>query len=301
MASESDLVQAIRSFVRGFSIEATPHDAPKIREFPDALDPGTRVYVAHPPGLSFDDVVDFCDRLRTIGMVPVPHVIARKVGSRDQLIRSLRRLQSMEIDHALCIAGDIAVDDHVFDSSLDFLRTGLLQEYGFRHVGIAGHPEGSKAIGDERARQFLLEKFAYLSAAPLKPYIVTQFGFDPEAFTRWDQETSKLGIDLPIHVGMAGPASIRQLVRFAAMCGVGASARLLMKRTGATANLLRRQAPDDLIVAFARYNLETPDSKLDGGHFFAFGGVAGTGAWANRIVAGKFELNKDATGFSVSE
>ena len=299
MPSKSELVTAIREFLSGYSIEATPHDAPKIREFPDELSAGTRVYVAHPPGMSIDDVVDFCEKLRNIGLVPVPHIIARKVETKDQLARALARLQKADIDHALCIAGDISVENGEYDSSLEVLQSGLLQEHGFKHVGIAGHPEGSKAIGDERARQFLLDKVAFVADAPFKTYIVTQFGFDPSAFTDWDAETSKMSIELPIHVGMAGPASIRQLVRFAAMCGVGASARMLMTRTGATANLLRKQSPDDLITAFARYNLENPSSKLVGGHFFAFGGVVKAAAWANKVVAGQFELNADSTGFTV--
>jgi len=301
MSSNSELKQAIQSFLDGFSIEATPHDAPKVGEFPGALAAGTRIYVAHPPGMSLDDVIDFCEQIREIEMTPVPHIIARKVESREQLGRGLKRLQGLGVDHALCIAGDIAVDNNAYDSSLEVLQSGLLQEYGFRHVGIAGHPEGSKAIGDERARRFLIDKCAFVADAPFETYIVTQFGFDHTAFTAWDQETTKMGIKLPIHVGMAGPASIKQLVRFAAMCGVGASTRMLMTRTGATANLLRKQAPDDLITAFAKYNLDNPGSRLAGGHFFAFGGVARTGAWASNVVAGNFELNKKATGFSVSD
>jgi methylenetetrahydrofolate reductase (NADPH) len=300
MASNSELKAAVREFLEGYSIEATPHDAANLKDFPNALAPGARVYVAHPPGMSIDDVADFCEKLRNVGFVPVPHIIARKVETRDQLARALARLAKADIDHALCIAGDIGVENGAFDSSLEVLQTGLLQENGFRHIGIAGHPEGSKAIGDERARQALLDKVAFVKDAPFKTYIVTQFGFDPSAFTDWDVETTKMGIDLPIHVGMAGPASIRQLVRFAAMCGVGASARMLMTRTGATANLLRKQSPDDLITSFARYRLAHPDSKLVGGHFFAFGGVTKAAEWANKVVAGEFEFNSDSTGFKVA-
>jgi methylenetetrahydrofolate reductase (NADPH) len=300
MSSNSELKAAIRAFVDGYSIEATPHDAANLKDFPAAIPPGTRVYVAHPPGMSIDDVVDFCEKLRNVGFVPVPHIIARKVETREQLARALARLAKAEIDHALCIAGDIAVENGAYDSSLEVLQTGLLQENGFRHIGIAGHPEGSKAIGDARARQALLDKVAFVKDAPFKTYIVTQFGFDSKAFTDWDEETTKMGIDLPIHIGMAGPASIRQLVRFAAMCGVGASARMLMTRTGATANLLRKQAPDDLITNFARYRMSHPQSKLVGGHIFAFGGVTKAAEWVNKVVAGEFEFNSDATGFKVA-
>jgi methylenetetrahydrofolate reductase (NADH) len=299
MSSTSELKSEISKFLSDFSVETTPHDADNLKQYPDALKAGQRVYIAHPPGMSIDDVVDFAGRVRNLGLVPVPHIIARKLESREQLAKALARLQKMDIDHALVIAGDIVVDNHAFDSSLEVLKTGLLQEHGFRRVGIAGHPEGSKAIGDERARQALLDKVAFVADAPFKTYIVTQFGFDADAFTSWDMETAKAGIKLPIHVGMAGPASIRQLVRFAMMCGVGASARMLMTRTGATANLLRTQSPDDLITEFARHRLANPSARLERGHFFCFGGVIKTAQWANKVVAGKFTFNKDGTGFKV--
>ena len=260
---------------------------------------GTRVYVAHLPGLSIDDVAEFCVKLRTIGMVPVPHIVARRVENVAALEAALAKLQGADVDHALCIAGDAAADNGPFDSSLELLQTGLIAKYGFREVGIAGHPEGSKAIGDERAKQFLRDKAAFVKDQPFRTYIATQFCFDASAFSRFDQETTQDGIELPIHAGMPGPASIKQLVRYAAVCGVGASAGMLVKRTGAMANLMRKQAPDDLITAFARYNLENPNSRIVGGHFFAFGGVTKTAEWANQVVAGNFEMNGDATGFRV--
>lgn len=299
MASKTELTTAIREFLDGYSIEATPHDEKNLSDFADVLKAGTRVYVAHLPGLSIDDVVDFCIKLRHIGLIPIPHIIARKVETEKQLEGALSRLREADIDHALCIAGDSAVENGAFDSSLEMLRTGLMAKYGFRNIGIAGHPEGSKAIGNERCWQFLHDKVAFVADQPHKTYIVTQFGFDHTDFTKFDQATSAAGISLPLHVGMAGPASIKQLVRYAAVCGVGASAGMLMKRTGAMANLMRKQAPDDLITAFAHYNLENPQSRIVGGHFFAFGGVTKTAEWANQVVAGEFELNGDSTGFKV--
>jgi methylenetetrahydrofolate reductase (NADH) len=127
--------------------------------------------------------------------------------------------------------------------------------------------------------------------------LVTQFGFDPKAVTDWEEATTRSGIDLPIHAGMAGPASLRQLARFAMMCGVGASARMLMTRTGATANLLRTQAPDELITHFARHRVAHPDSRIARAHFFAFGGIVKTARWVNTVLEGRFELNGQATGF----
>ena len=70
MPSNSEIKAAIHEFLEGYSIEATPHDAANLKDFPSALPAGTRVYVAHPPGMSIDDVVDFCEKLRNVGFVP---------------------------------------------------------------------------------------------------------------------------------------------------------------------------------------------------------------------------------------
>jgi methylenetetrahydrofolate reductase (NADPH) len=298
--SRDAVKEAIVAFLGGYSIEATPHDVKQLDELREVLPPQTSVYVAHPPGVSIDAVVDFAGQLKGQGFVPVPHIIARKLESREQLDRALAKLRDLGIDEALVIAGDIAVPNAAFDSSLEVLETGLFGRYGFREVGVAGHPEGSKAIGEQRAEQALAGKAAFAKSASFRIRIVTQFGFDPEAVTDWEQATQAAGIALPIHVGMAGPASLRQLAKFAMMCGIGSSARMLMTRTGATANLLRTQAPDELITHFARHRATHPASRLVKAHFFAFGGVLKTARWVNAVLAGRFELNRQGTGFEVA-
>jgi methylenetetrahydrofolate reductase (NADH) len=293
------LKEAIRSFLSGYSIETTPHDVAKFDEIKAVLPAGTAVYIAHPPGSPIDDVVAFAGQIQEAGFCAVPHIIARKLVSREQLATALDQLEQSGVSEALCIAGDIGVDDGPFDSSLEVLETGLFGKHGFKEVGVAGHPEGSKAIGADRVAKFLAAKAKFAEAAPFRVRLVTQFGFDAEAFTDWEEATTAQGITLPIHFGMAGPASFKQLARFALMCGVGASAQMLMKRTGAMANLLKTKAPDDQVVHFAQYCAAHPSSRLVKGHFFAFGGVAKTARWANAVVAGQFELNRNADGFEV--
>ena len=298
--SREELKSGIASFLSGYSIETTPHDAAKAAAYNEVLRPGTPIYIAHPPGMPIDDVVAFAIQLQGQGFKSIPHIIARKLSSKDQLEGALSALSRAGVDEALVIAGDIAVDDSAFDSSLEVLETGLFGKYGFKEVGVAGHPEGSKAIGEARVAQALSGKVAFAKQAPFRMRLVTQFGFDPKAVTEWEEATGRAGVDLPIHAGMAGPASLRQLARFAMMCGVGASARMLMTRTGATANLLRTQAPDELITHFARHRATHPTSRIERAHFFAFGGIAKTARWANAVVEGRFELNGQATGFDVS-
>jgi methylenetetrahydrofolate reductase (NADPH) len=100
---------------------------------------------------------------------------------------------------------------------------------------------------------------------------------------------------------MPGPASLRQLAKFAMLCGVGASMRMLTSRTSAMANLLSTQAPDEMVTALARHRGGNPQSRFERVHFFAFGGVVKTAKWANAVISGRFVLNNQATGFRVED
>ena len=298
--SSDGLRDAIVALLDDYSIEITPHDESRLKGIADALPAGAEVFVAHPPGVSLDRIVELACRVRDLGLTAIPHIVSRKLESLGRLDGVLAALSANRIDRALVIGGDTAIPNAAFDSTLEVLQTGLFSKYGFREVGVAGHPEGSDAIGDERASAALRDKAAFAREADFAVRIVTQFGFDPHAATAWEQATSAEGIDLPVRVGMAGPASLRHLIRFAALCGVGASARMLMTRTGDTAKLLRTRAPDDQIAHIARHRQDEPFSRLGGVHFFAFGGVVKTANWANAVLEGRFELNHGGSGFTVA-
>lgn len=297
--SPDELKSAIVSYLDGYSIEATPHDEKNFDSFPETLPAGTSVYMANLPGVPLDEVVRLALRLKSMGFNPVPHIVSRKLESRGQLERALEALANGGVREALILGGDSAVQNAAFDSSLEVLQTGLLSQYGFEAVGVAGHPEGSKAIGEQRVAEALQGKNDFARSTDLKVRIVTQFSFNPDAVTNWERETTAAGIDLPIHCGFAGPASVRQLVKFAMLCGIGTSARMAATRSGATANLLRSQAPDDMITHIARHRASGPAPRLEKAHFFCFGGVVKTAKWANTVVSGNFDLNRDATGFEI--
>src|SRR5690606_2210736 len=180
--SDQDPKQAIVARMRDFSIEATPHDAERLDEIAETLPPGTSVYMAHPPGVPIEDIVALAARLQKLGMQATPHIIARKLTSEAQLEGALASLQEAGVTQALVVGGDIAADPQAFEGSLEVLKTGLFGKYGFKRVGVAGHPEGSKAIGEPRVTQALEGKAAFAKDAGFDIYIATQFGFDPQAF-----------------------------------------------------------------------------------------------------------------------
>jgi methylenetetrahydrofolate reductase (NADPH) len=85
-----------------------------------------------------------------------------------------------------------------------------------------------------------------------------------------------------VRVGLAGPASVAALVRFAVRCGVGSSLRALARGHTAFARILTEASPDALIDALVAGEAES--EQLDGLHIFMFGGVARTAAWLRQKI-----------------
>lgn len=76
--------------------------------------------------------------------------------------------------------------------------------------------------------------------------IVTQFGFDADAFISWAISIRKLGVPLPVHIGVSGPAKVTTLIKYAAMCGVGNSIGFLKKQAGSLTSLVAGHSPDEI-------------------------------------------------------
>ena len=90
------------------------------------------------------------------------------------------------------------------------------------------------------------------------------------------------GIDVPVRIGVAGPASITTLVKFAMRCGVGNSLRALTKRPQSFGKLLTDNTPDELIADLAQAfeGIEGPLPQL---HLFPFGGAVKAGKWLAQL------------------
>jgi hypothetical protein len=56
---------------------------------------------------------------------------------------------------------------------------------------------------------------------------------------------------------------------------------------------MKLSAPDESLVALARYRQRTPETNLAGVHIYTFGSFERTVRWANRILAGDFELTDE--------
>ena len=75
----------------------------------------------------------------------------------------------------------------------------------------------------------------------------------------WAADLREAGIDLPIHVGVPGPATIKTLVKYAAMCGVGNSARFIRKQALNITKLLTVSEPTEFVDQLATLHFDKPE------------------------------------------
>lgn len=285
---------AVARLSADFSVESTPREATRTPSFSELLRPGTSVYVTYLANTPFDLTVNLVRRLSNEGMRPVPHLAARAVRDVGHLDEMLARLTGEGgVEEVLVIAGGVAPPAGSFDASVQVLRTGILEARGIRRVGLAGHPEGNKDIGDQGLRQALAEKNAFAASTDMDLYLVTQFCFAPDPIVAWERRIRQEGNRLPVRIGLPGLASPATLLKFGLSCGVGPSIKVLRKQAG---NLLRLATasvylPDRTMLGVARATVEDPDCLLSSFHFFPFGALARTATWARGIAEGRFAVN----------
>jgi methylenetetrahydrofolate reductase (NADPH) len=130
----------------------------------------------------------------------------------------------------------------------------------------------------------LLAKRDAARAAGLGFFIINQFAFEPAPILAWLRRVRALGIDAPVRLGVAGPASVATLVRFGLRCGVGASLNAVRVRPNTVGRLLGRAGPEELLTALARALAGEADANVSGIHFFPFGGIAETGDFVVRLL-----------------
>jgi methylenetetrahydrofolate reductase (NADPH) len=265
------------ALIRACSIELSPRDVLAGGELRRLLAPGTTVFVNYPGSVTHHDVIAASARLRQAGFEPVPHVAARRLASFTRASDFLQRaVGEAGVQRVLLIGGD---DSPVgpFRAALDLLATGVLERCGIRSVALAGYPEGHPAICAGTLAAALRAKVSLARQAGLGVSLVTQFGFEAPPILRWIAGLRADGIDCPVHVGIAGPASVATLAKFAIRCGIGASLRALARGHTAFARILVEAGPDELIADLV--SGEGAGSPIAGLHVFAFGGVRRTAEW----------------------
>lgn len=241
-----------------------------------ALPPGTQVFVPHLPRQGLSASLACAVALRAVGLAPVVHVAARRVGSRAEVAAFLddaaRRAGCARV---LVIGGDAQTQEGPYADALALLDDNVLQDVGFRAVSFGAYPDGHPSIPAQAMDAALDAKIARASSAGLAPSIVTQFSFDTEKTVAFADWLARRHAGVPVDLGIAGPAGVKSLLKFAAICGVKASLRAIAKLGRDAMRLAGNVDPTPLyeaLVARAPRNVRSV-------HVFSFGGTAVTAAW----------------------
>ena len=110
--------------------------------------------------------------------------------------------------------------------------------------------------------------------------LATPFAFDADPIIKWVDDLSAAGIKLPVHIGIAGPAKLQTLIKFAIACGVGPSLNVLQKRAMDVSKLLLPYEPTEVLTKLAAHKAKNPDFNIEQVHFFPLGGITSNATWA---------------------
>jgi|TARA_B110000483_G_scaffold142038_1_gene169776 methylenetetrahydrofolate reductase (NADPH) len=273
-----------KDFISGYSIEVIPRSAAKIESFADILPKNTRVYIAHIETEDIAAMVATAKRLNDEGFTVMPHIPARIIKNQAMLNDWISMYQNEAgVDEALLLAGSSKKPAGDFDSSIQLIESGLFDKAGFKRLHIAGHPEGSMDIdpsgGTKNVSEALSWKQEFSKRTDASMAIATQFCFDAEVVKKWTDDIKEKGIDIPIHIGIAGPAKLQTLLKFSIECGIGASMKVLTKRAKDLTKLLLPYKPTQILNELAEYKSIDPKLNIEQVHFFPIGGIKQTVDW----------------------
>ena len=269
-------IEKTSAFLRKASVEITPKQIEKLPVLSANLPSGTDIFIALITAAELEAQIAAVAALKAIGFNPIPHIPARFVMDEEDLKSRVGQLTKAGATTVLALGGGAPEPIGKFDAAIQLLETGVFEAHGIKTIGIAGHPEGnsdiSKKLGEDGLIRVLREKQAWLKEKKISGFIATQFLFDAEPLAFWASHLRAEGIDLPLHVGVPGPASLKTLVRYAAMCGVGNSARFIRKQALNITRLLSVSEPTEFVNQLAILHFDKPELGIAAPHLYPFGG-----------------------------
>jgi methylenetetrahydrofolate reductase (NADPH) len=271
----------MEAFLNGYSIEVMPRTAEKVEDFRAILPQGTRVYIAHIDGTPIEEMVATAKRIGAEGFDAMPHFPARIIKDRVTLNDWVARYRDVGVRQGLLLAGGVAQSVGDFSTSMQLLETGAFT--GFDRLNVAGHPEGNKDIDPDGSDKMVMEaarwKSAFSERTDAQMAMATQFCFEAGPVIDWVNRLQAEGIKLPVHIGVAGPAKLQTLIKFAIACGVGASLRVLQKRAMDVTKLLLPYEPTEFVADLAAHKAKNPGFGIEQVHFFPLGGIKTNAQW----------------------
>ena len=266
-----------------YSIELNPASLKKLPNL-NTLFPSTcKIFIPSLPGKDFSEVCEGVSRVKSDGLIPIPHIVARNIKNKAQLKQHLDKLQEFNIDELLLLGGGTEQVSGEFECVTDMLETRIFEEYSFSKYNIAGHPEKHPFATDQQLLDAYKAKYEYLNSRNKDLCVITQFSFLSDCYINFAKKFIELGIPIPIKAGLPGKTELLTLIKYSVLCGVGNSLKVLKKDTSNLLKLTAGFSPENIFIPLADKVIEQGIENLTGLHFFSFGNVKKTSELLKKI------------------
>ena len=273
---------ALAELAANASIEIGVRELGDLAKSRASLAPGRRIYVSHPPAQTWAETLSACRAVHDAELEPVPHIPVRLLPDACTFARVLRDLvRDARVEEALLVAGDAPRAAGPYAAVAEALREPALRDAGLKRVSFAGHPEAHPSVALETIRRAEREKAAIAAGLGLEAAFVTQFAFEAQPLLAWAHAMRSDGVRARLVAGIAGPAKVSTLFKYALRCGVGASIRALGSNAANVSDLIGETGPLALMRALAA------DGAFDGMHCYGFGGFLRTCEWLAQVAEGR--------------
>lgn len=210
------------------------------------------IFVTWLPTEGKESVIAKTAELHAKGLKPVPHISAYKVKDLDDA-RAIAAAIAPYTRKAFFIRGG-GQQEGIFSTVAELLETGAFQDF---EVGVGGFPDGNGPLSAGECMTILRRKVGSAQ------YVVTQWSLNEAAIKRFLDESP-----LPVYLGVPNRCSLKQLARFAAVCGVENAIKGALSNPVNIARFMLGFDPGYIVKAFAGH------PKLAKIHVYAFGNFA---------------------------
>ena len=247
-----------------------------------------RIFITSSPTKSAENTILFSQKLIESGRkVVVPHIAARHFTNPEHVAKAMISLQNLNLNQIFSIAGDNPEPSGQFKGSLDFLKEMQKQKIHFKRINIAGYPEGHPTISNKILENNLLDKQAWAQETKTEMSIITQMCFDSKKVVDWVEKIRKLGVKLPVVVGVSAKGiGLDKLLEFAKKSGVGDSINFLKSNPHLAFKLSmstifrKKYDTDDFLIELSKMTFE--EHKIEGIHIFTFNNIVSTMEWIQK-------------------
>ena len=248
-----DIAAAAAELVACGSLEMgadAPEDARRIAEL---LPAGTPVYVNHLPRRELAHTLPALAALAEAGLEPVPHIAARRVGSRAEAQAFLQQAVRLRRQQGAADRRRRAgARRPLCATARRCCATACSPTAACSRSGWPAIPKAIRASPPPRSPPRSTRSWRSRGAGPrrLRRHAVL-LRAQPHRRILRRPRPPRAGV--PVYVGLPGPTNPRTLLRYAQRCGVSASLRALQAQGMGAVRLFTHVDPTEQLTALARH------------------------------------------------